>query len=150
MVDLTKNEELILLAIGKLRGKAYIVTIRKNLAETIGKSFNYGSLCNTLASLGRKGFIISQNSAPKAKQGGRRKVLYFLTEEGKKALLHAYKVQNIAWSNVPIFVLFEVEFRQLGAWFGIDLPASEASHGQVVEPGARGVVDLRRYGLAEL
>ncbi len=30
MYDLTKNEELILLSIGKLSGDAYIVTIRKN------------------------------------------------------------------------------------------------------------------------
>lgn len=105
MHDLTKNEELILLSIGKLSGNAYIVTIRKNLAEITGKTFNYGSLCNTLSSLVRKGLIISENSAPKAKQGGRRKVLYFLTAEGKNGLKHAYEIHKLAWSGVNGFVL---------------------------------------------
>jgi len=108
MFDLTKNEELILLSIGKLSGNAYIVTIRKNLTEVTGKSFNYGSLCNTLSSLARKGLIISKNSAPKAQQGGRRKVLYFLTNEGKNALKHAYEIHKVVWNGANNFI-FDVE-----------------------------------------
>ena len=108
MVDLTKNEELILLSISKLNGNAYIVTIRKNLTEVTGKTFNYGSLCNTLSSLARKGLIISKNSAPKAQQGGRRKVLYFLTDEGKSALKDAYEIHKVAWNGANNFI-FDVE-----------------------------------------
>ena len=108
MVDLTKREELILISIWKLWGNAYIVTIRKNLMEMTGKSVNYGSLCNTLNSLVRKGFIQSEESAPEAIQGGRRKVLYTLTTEGKKALKHSYEIQKLAWEGINEFV-FGVE-----------------------------------------
>ena len=105
MVDLTKREELILISIWKLRGNAYIVTIRKNLIEITGRAVNYGSLCNTLNALARKGFIQSQESAPQAVQGGRRKVLYHLTASGKKALKQSYEMQKLAWEGIDGFVL---------------------------------------------
>lgn len=105
MVDLTKRKELVLISIWKLRGNAYIVTIRKNLIEITGKSVNYGSLCNTLNALARKGFIQSQESAPKAIQGGRRKVLYTLTIEGKKALKCSYEIQKLVWDGINGFAL---------------------------------------------
>jgi DNA-binding PadR family transcriptional regulator len=99
MYELTKNEELILLSILKLSGNAYIVTIRKRISEFTGKSINYGSLCNTLVSLVRKGYLVSQESKPTSQQGGRRKVLYFLTADGNKALEHAFKIQQAAWEG---------------------------------------------------
>ncbi len=108
MYELTKHEELILLSIWKLSGNAYIVTIRKRISEITGKSINYGSLCNTLSSLIRKGFLESRESDPVAEQGGRRKVLYFLTDEGRKALKHAYNIQKVAWDGIN-GLMFEVD-----------------------------------------
>jgi DNA-binding PadR family transcriptional regulator len=105
MYELTKREELILLSILKLDGKAYIVTLRENIKEINGKSINYGSLCNTLSSLIRKGYIKSEQSNPEPRQGGRRKVLYFLTGEGKKALKRAYTIQTLAWDGVVESIL---------------------------------------------
>ena len=104
MYKLTKHEELILISIWKLVGNAYIVTIRKFFREITGKSINCGSLCNTLTSLVRKGFIVSKESKPIAQQGGRRKVLYSLTAEGKKALNHAYKIQKLTWDGFSEFI----------------------------------------------
>lgn len=100
MVTLTKNEEWALLSTWRLDGDAYIVTIRNHIESLTGKSINYGSLCNTLCALVRKGLIESRESAPKAQQGGRRKVLYFLTMEGKRALKHAYQIQQVAWDGI--------------------------------------------------
>ena len=100
MYELTKHEELILLSILKLQGNAYIVTLRRNIKEISGKSINYGSLCNTLSALIRKGYIKSEESNPVPRQGGRRKVLYSLTVEGKKALRQAYKIQKLAWDGL--------------------------------------------------
>jgi len=100
MYELTKREELILLAILKLEDNAYIVTLRRHIKEIIGKSINYGSLCNTLSALIRKGYVKSEESDPVPRQGGRRKVLYFLTAEGKKALHEAYKIQRLAWDGL--------------------------------------------------
>ena len=100
MYELTKHEELILLAILKLGENAYIVTLRRHIKEITGKSINYGSLCNTLSALIRKGYIKSRESDPLPRQGGRRKVLYSLTAEGKKALKQAYKIQKLAWEGL--------------------------------------------------
>ena len=105
MYGLTKHEELILLSIWKLSGDAYIVTIRKHIKEVTHKSINYGSLCNTLSSLVRKEYLKYKESEPIAQQGGRRKVMYFLTTEGKKALNHAYEIQKLAWDGFNEFVI---------------------------------------------
>jgi DNA-binding PadR family transcriptional regulator len=99
MYKITKHEELILLAIWKLAGNAYIVSIRKHFADNTGASINTGSLCNTLTSLLKKGYIESRESQSLRQRGGRRKVLYFLTPEGKQVLNHAYKVQKSVWDG---------------------------------------------------
>ena len=101
MYELTKNEELILLSIWKLRKNAYGVTIRENLKKITGKTLNYGSLYNTLYLLTRRGLVESRESEPLSKQGGRRKVLYSMTREGVKALSNAERIHKLAWSEVP-------------------------------------------------
>jgi PadR family transcriptional regulator PadR len=101
MYELTKNEELILLSIWKLEDNAYGVTIKENLKKITGKTLNYGSLYNTLYLLTRRGLVESRESEPLSKKGGRRKVLYFITREGKKALSNAQRVHKLAWGDVP-------------------------------------------------
>jgi DNA-binding PadR family transcriptional regulator len=100
MYELTKREEFLLLAILKLGENAYIVSLRRHIKEISGRSINHGSLCNTLSALIRKGYIQSKESVPLPKQGGRRKVLYSLTENGKKALKQAYEIQQLAWDGL--------------------------------------------------
>jgi len=108
MYELTKNEELILISILKLKDNAYGITIKKDFFETTGKAINYGSLCKTLYKLVQKGYIDSKESAPISQQGGRRKVMYSLTQDGKKALKNSYEIQKSAWKSVSnIFVEFE-------------------------------------------
>ena len=104
MYDLTKNEELILLSIWKLKDNAYGVTIRENFKKITDRTLNYGSLYNTLYLLVKKGFILSQESQPLSKKGGRRKILYILTPDGKKALAEALEIQKKAWADIPDFV----------------------------------------------
>jgi DNA-binding PadR family transcriptional regulator len=101
MYELTKNEELVLLSIWKLKDNAYGVTIRENFKKITGNTLNFGSLYNTLYLLVRRGLIKSKESEPLSKQGGRRKVLYSLTREGKKALSNAQRIHKLAWGDVP-------------------------------------------------
>ena len=105
MKKLTKHEELILLSICKLKKDAYGVPIRKHIMDITGKSINYGSLCNTLYALVKKGLIESCMSEPLAQKGGRRKVIYSLTSEGQTALKDAFEVYQQAWKEIPKFVL---------------------------------------------
>ncbi|MFC1492699.1 PadR family transcriptional regulator [candidate division KSB1 bacterium] len=100
MYELTKHEELILISIWKLKDNAYGVSIKKDFVDTTGKQLNYGSLCKTLYKLVQKGYIYSNESTPVSQQGGRRKVMYKLTAEGKKALKHQYKIQLSAWKSI--------------------------------------------------
>lgn len=100
MYELTKNEELILLSIWKLKNNAYGVTIRDCFKQITGKTLNYGSLYNTLYLLVRKHLIESKESEPLTKKGGRRKNLYSLTSEGISALQEAQKIQKRAWKDV--------------------------------------------------
>jgi PadR family transcriptional regulator PadR len=105
MIDLTKNEEFVLLSIWKLKGGAYGVTIRESFKRITGKTLNFGSLYNTLYLLVRKGYVESKESEPVSQKGGRRKVLYSLTQEGKKALSSAYRIHKRAWRDVQDFAL---------------------------------------------
>ena len=100
MIELTKNEEFLLLSILKLKDKAYGVTIRKDYKNVTGKELNYGSLYNTLYLLVRRGLAITKESEPESKKGGRRKILYAITSEGKKALQEAQKIHNSAWDGI--------------------------------------------------
>ena len=109
MYELTKNEELILLSIWKLKDNAYGVTIRENFKQITGKTLNYGSLYNTLYLLVRRGLVESRESEPLSKQGGRRKVLYSITREGGNALSNARKVQKLAWDDVPDYAFEKKE-----------------------------------------
>jgi PadR family transcriptional regulator PadR len=101
MYELTRNEELILLSIWKLKNNAYGVTIRVDFKTVTGKALNYGSLYNTLYRLTQRGFVKTSESLPLRRQGGRRKILYTLTSRGEKALAEAQKVQKLAWGKVP-------------------------------------------------
>ena len=103
MHELTKNEELILLCIWKLKDNAYGVTIKELFKKISGKTLNYGSLYNTLYLLVRKDYVTSNESKPISVKGGRRKILYSLTDEGKKALQKAQNIQKKAWGDVPDF-----------------------------------------------
>ena len=105
MYDLTKREELVLLSIMKLQENAYGVTIKRNIRELTDKSINYGSLCNTLYLLSRKGLIESTESEPLAQRGGRRKVLYTVTNEGRFALKQVYEIQKMAWHGITEILL---------------------------------------------
>lgn len=101
MHELTKNEELILLCIWKLKDSAYGVTIRELFKNISGRVLNYGSLYNTLYLLVRKKYVTPHKSEPLSVKGGRRKILYDLTSTGEKALKEVQKIQRMAWGDVP-------------------------------------------------
>ena len=100
MPRLSRNEELILLSIWKLKDNAYGVTIRKSFMEMTSQVLHYGSLYNTLELLNKKGLVSCRESRPESKRGGRRKKLYYLTQIGKKALMEAQSVYHSAWGTV--------------------------------------------------
>ena len=101
MIELSRNEEFILLSIWKLKDNAYGVTIRREFMEATNQTLHFGSLYNTLELLMRKGLVTCWESPPDSKRGGRRKKLYYLTPEGKKALKEAQVVYRSVWETIP-------------------------------------------------
>ena len=84
-----------------LIGIVFLITIRKQVMQITNSELHYGSLYNTLDLLIRKGYVINQESEPEAIRGGRRKKLYYLTNDGKKALKSLQEIQRSAWNGIP-------------------------------------------------
>jgi PadR family transcriptional regulator, regulatory protein PadR len=93
-VNLGEFEQLILLAILRLRDNAYGVTIRAELADRAGRTVAPGAVYTALERLETKGLITSRMSEPTPQRGGRAKRHVTVTAAGVEALtraLHAYE-----------------------------------------------------------
>jgi len=80
---LSRNEEIILLAVWRLEGDAFGISIRDQVSEATGYQWSLGAIYVPLDKLTRKGYIAKSYSRPTARRGGRSKVLYDLTATGR-------------------------------------------------------------------
>jgi PadR family transcriptional regulator PadR len=88
-VNLGEFEQLILLAILRLRDDAYGVTIRAELADRAGRNVAPGALYTALERLETKRLITSRMSDPTPQRGGRAKRHVTVTAAGMEALTRA-------------------------------------------------------------
>jgi PadR family transcriptional regulator PadR len=107
MTELTKLEEIVLIAIWNLGEDAYGVNIKKKVHELMGKEYFYNTLYTTFDRLIRKAFIIKHFGEPTPVRGGKRKVFFRLTKEGKSALKHAFERQRRVWAGFSKETFFE-------------------------------------------
>ena len=98
---LTLNEEIILIAVCRLGGSAHGVAIRDKVAELSGKEIVYGTLYNSLEYLIRKDFVRSVKGDPTPERGGKRKTIYSITLDGKKALMNTRSLHDKLWNGMP-------------------------------------------------
>ncbi len=105
MKYLTLNEEVLLIAILKLKDNAYPVSIRAEYIKMTQKSIVYGALYNSLAYLLKKGLVNSCKGHPTPEKGGKRKVYFSITEDGLKALQKTKEFQQSIWNGVEEIVL---------------------------------------------
>jgi PadR family transcriptional regulator PadR len=103
MKELTLLEQMISAAIIALQGNAYGVSIRKRVQKMTGKRLMYGTLYNALDQLLRKGYISKTKGPPSSSRGGRSRIYYELTSEGKRALRASYNLQRAIWESIPGF-----------------------------------------------
>ena len=99
MTYLTKQEELFMMAIIRLKEPAYLVNIRNFLLEHMGKDWAFGSLYITLDKLKKKGLLETYTGKPRHKQGGKAIQYYRMTEKGHHALAEAKRVNDIMWEG---------------------------------------------------
>lgn len=98
---LSRSEEILLLAIWKLQGNAYGVTIRDLVSQMTGQDWTLGAIYVPLDKLTRKEYVKKFMSNPTSERGGRSKCLYEVSEDGKKALKEIREVQESLWKDVP-------------------------------------------------
>jgi len=101
MKPLTKFEEMLLLAIWRLKGEAYGVKIRQEVMRVTGENLTYGTLYSALDQLTRKLYVSKTIGEPTAERGGRRKIYYALAPEGSRALQRAQALTKTLWEDVP-------------------------------------------------
>lgn len=105
MDDLTRLEEIVLVAVFKLKDNAYGVTIRSQLSDTLGRIFPYGTLYSTLDALFKKGYVIRRNSEPTPVRGGRSKTYYLITSKGIDALNAALELHRVLWDESLVLAI---------------------------------------------
>jgi PadR family transcriptional regulator PadR len=98
---LSRNEEIILLAVWRLEGGAFGISIRDQVSEATGYQWSLGAVYVPLDKLARKGYIAKSYSRPEARRGGRSKVLYHLTSKGREALRAVREIEASLWKGIP-------------------------------------------------
>jgi len=97
---LSRSEEIVLLAVWRLQGNAYGVSIREQASRVTGHEWTFGAVYVPLDRLTHKGYVSKLASEPSARRGGRSKCLYELTREGREALKEIRRVQEALWEDI--------------------------------------------------
>jgi DNA-binding PadR family transcriptional regulator len=99
MILLSRSEEIVLLAIWKLRDNAYGVSIREQVSQDTGHEWSFGAIYKPLKKLVHNSSVEKKSSQPFAERGGRSKYMYTLTPAGKEALREIRKIYNTVWTK---------------------------------------------------
>jgi DNA-binding PadR family transcriptional regulator len=101
-VFLGEFEQLVLLAVVRLEGAGYGVSLRRELERRTGRSVSIGALYATLDRLERKGYVSSRTGRPRASRGGRARRHYRVEDAGARALAHSRKMLEAMWEGVRV------------------------------------------------
>ena len=99
--SLGEFEQLILLAIVRLKDDAYGATIRREIEERTGREITVGALYTALERLEKKGYVASAMSAPSPHRGGRARREFDLRPAGVAALKRSRETLSRMWDGVP-------------------------------------------------
>lgn len=103
MKDLSRAEEMVLLAIWRLKDNAYGVSIRRQILKDTGKDYTYGTLYGLLRQLDHKEFVEKIKGKPTPEKGGRSKTFFRLTPEGIQALKDTLELHKRLWKDMTEF-----------------------------------------------
>lgn len=99
MEVLSRADEILLLAILRLKDEAYGVSIVKEVSSRTGKELKLGGLWVSLDILAKKGLISKRMGDPSPERGGRSKIYYSLTQTGLQALEKVYAFNRSLWQG---------------------------------------------------
>ena len=84
--SLGEFEHLVVLAVLRLEGRAYGVTVRQEIASRTKREVSIGAVYATLERLESKGYIRSRRGDPTPERGGRSKRFFRMTAKGVAAV----------------------------------------------------------------
>jgi PadR family transcriptional regulator PadR len=102
MNHLTRIEEILLLAVWKLRDQAYGISIREQVEKDTGIGWLSGAIYAPLNRLKKLGFVAARTADGSGELGGRPRVYYTLTEEGRRKLSDIQEMTRHMWAGVPL------------------------------------------------
>ncbi len=82
-------EQLVLLALLRLREEAYGVAVCREIEKCAGREVTFGAVYKTLLRMEEKGLVAARVGEPTAERGGRRKKFYRLLPAGERALVRS-------------------------------------------------------------
>ncbi len=101
MEYISRADEILLLAVLRLGDDATGVTIIREIRKMMGKKLSIGGLWVSFDILAKKGLVIKQLGDPTPRRGGRRKLYYRLTDEGREALGRVKALNRTIWKGIP-------------------------------------------------
>lgn len=100
MKILSSNDEILLLAILRLKNNAYGVTIRREVSSATGKNWSIGAIYDPLYRLEQRGLVESVLTDPTKERGGRSRRIFTVTERGMEELAAHKKVRDNLWEAI--------------------------------------------------
>ncbi len=97
---LSSHDEILLLAILRLKDNAYGMTIRREVSQATGKNWSIGAIYDPLYRMEKKGLLESFLSEPTKERGGRSKRIFKISKKGIEALLEHTKTRENLWHGV--------------------------------------------------
>jgi PadR family transcriptional regulator PadR len=95
-------EQVVLLAVARLDGEGYGVTLRREIEARSGRSVSLGSVYTTLYRLEEKGYVVSTRGEPRSSRGGRARRLFRIEPEGTEALLATRRMLDRMWEGAEL------------------------------------------------
>ncbi|MBX2875585.1 MAG: PadR family transcriptional regulator [Saprospiraceae bacterium] len=94
-------EEIVLLTVAILHGKAYGMAIVTEMEQRLERRISIGSLQIVLRRLEKKGYLISELGEATKIRGGKRKRFFTLTNYGKDSLEETKDQRMRMWEAIP-------------------------------------------------
>jgi DNA-binding PadR family transcriptional regulator len=91
-------EQIVLLAVARLKEEAYGMGVRSAIAERTGRAVTIGAMYATLDRLVNKGYLRARDDA----REGRTRRFFTLTAAGVEALEAARELQQRMWDGVRL------------------------------------------------
>lgn len=95
-------EQMVLLAVARLKGEAYGMAILDELGRTTGVDAAVGSVYAALDRLERRGLVSSTVGAPTPSRGGRAKRFFSLSPAGSIALERTRSALDALWDGLEL------------------------------------------------